>query len=149
MAVDRAAYETEEKLAEFIAGFYDDPLGYVMAAYPWGEPGTSLEHKRGPEPWQERILIKLQRHIRMNMMFKSWGMDVVPWRSVRVSGHGVGKSALVSWIIMFFMSLRVDLRGVTTASTAEQLGTKTWPELAKWHQLAINKHWFMWESTRF
>ena len=30
--------EKEAELAEFIAQFYDDPYGFVMAVFPWGEP---------------------------------------------------------------------------------------------------------------
>jgi hypothetical protein len=30
--------EAEAKLAEKLASFYDDPLGFVLFAYPWGQP---------------------------------------------------------------------------------------------------------------
>ena len=40
-----------------------------------------------------------------------------------------------------------DTRGVVTANTAGQLRTKTWPELAKWHRLAIDGHWFVHTAT--
>ena len=30
--------EKEGELAEFIAQFYDDPYGFVMAVFPWGAP---------------------------------------------------------------------------------------------------------------
>src|SRR5262245_15365503 len=36
----------------------------------------------------------------------------------------------------------MDTRGVGTANTEAQLRTKTWPELAKWHALALNREWF-------
>ena len=58
-------------------------------------------------------------------------------------------SALVSWIILFLMSTRVDCRGVVTANTESQLQSKTWPELSKWHGMFIAKHWFKWTSTQF
>jgi len=40
-----------------------------------------------------------------------------------------------------------DARCAVTANTEPQLRTKTWPELAKWHGLAINKHWFTYTAT--
>ena len=40
-----------------------------------------------------------------------------------------------------------DTRGVVTANTEAQLRTKTWPELAKWHALAINRDWFAYTAT--
>ena len=63
------------------------------------------------------------------------------------SGHGIGKSALVAWIILWAMSTLRDTRGVVTANTEGQLRTKTWPELAKWHALAVNKDWFTYTAT--
>ena len=30
----------------------DDPLAFVLLTYPWGEPGTPLEHFQGPRKWQ-------------------------------------------------------------------------------------------------
>jgi hypothetical protein len=38
-----------------------------------------------------------------------------------------------------------DTKVVITANTENQLRTKTWPEICKWHRLLINSHWF--EST--
>jgi len=159
--------EAEKQLAEFIAQFYDDPYGFVMAVFPWGcvkhpdgtitpIPGMEflpdgsknpLANKWGPEPWQEELLRAVGAHIRDNMDRVEVGVDMEVWRSAIASGHGVGKSALVAWLIYFFMSTRVDTRGVVTANTQFQLEDKTWPELAKWHKLAINKHWFVWAGT--
>jgi len=35
--------------AEIMAAYYEDPLGFVHFAYPWGEPGGPLERFRGPD----------------------------------------------------------------------------------------------------
>jgi hypothetical protein len=143
----------EAELAEFIGSFYADPYGFVMAAFPWGLPtlpdGTEnpLRDKTGPEPWQKDLLDDLGRHIRNNMQLNSIGLSEEVWKSAIASGHGVGKSAEVAWLILFLMSTRVDTRGVVTASTQFQLEDKTWPELAKWYNLLINKHWFTWTAT--
>jgi hypothetical protein len=147
--------QTEAKLAEYLATFYDDPYGFVMAVFPWGEPTlpngspNPLRKKRGPELWQEELLRDLGRHIKENRVLASIGCDMKVWRSATASGHGVGKSALVAWILYFLMSTRVDTRGVVTASTQFQLEDKTWPELSKWHNLALNQHWFRWTATTF
>lgn len=147
--------KAEAELAAFIAQFYADPYGFVMAAYPWGQKtlpdgsANPLANKKGPEPWQERLLKKLGRHIRENIALGHMGLEPFVWRSARASGHGVGKSALVAWLIHFLMSTRRDTRGTVTANTANQLETKTWPELSKWHNLLINKHWFTWTATSY
>jgi hypothetical protein len=31
------AVDVEAELAEFVGQFYDDPLGFVLACYPWGD----------------------------------------------------------------------------------------------------------------
>lgn len=149
--------KTEADLATAVARYYADPLGFVMFAYPWGVmylPDGSLNPlrgKKGPEPWQRRLLIKLGEHIKNNIDMKQMAaeFDYYVWRSARVSGHGVGKSAIVAWIIQFLMSTRPDTRGTVTANTQNQLETKTWPELGKWHNLLINKHWFTWTATAY
>lgn len=144
--------DADAKLAEQIGQYFADPYGWVMFAYPWGEPTlpdgskNPLAKKSGPEPWQKRLLIELGEHIRENIARTELGLEMIPWRSATVSGHGVGKSALVAWLNQFFMSTRPKTRGVVTANTAAQLGSKTWPELAKWHSLLICKHWFKWEE---
>jgi hypothetical protein len=152
---NRHAVQTEAQLAEAVSLFYDDPYGFVMFAYPWGEavlpdgsPGP-LANKLGPEPWQRRLLQKLGNHIRNNIDLKSFGLDYQVARYARASGHGVGKSALVAWLIQFFMATRRDCRGAVTANTAAQLETRTWPELARWHRMFICKHWFVWTATSY
>jgi len=51
-------------------------------------------------------------------------------------------TALINWIILWFMSTRTHPHIVVTANTKPQLQGKTWSELAKWHGLAINRDWF-------
>lgn len=51
-------------------------------------------------------------------------------------------SALTAWIILWVLSTRPMSKGVVTANTATQLETKTWAELSKWKNRAINGKWF-------
>ena len=44
--------EYENELVNDIAQFYADPLGFVLYAFPWGEPGGPLEDFSGPDKWQ-------------------------------------------------------------------------------------------------
>lgn len=51
--------------------------------------------------------------------------------------HGLGKTALSSWIILWAIScLGEDVKVVTTASAWRQLEHYTWPEVRKWAQRA-------------
>src|SRR5262249_20991385 len=63
------------------------------------------------------------------------------------SGHGVGKSAEVAWLILWAISTHADTRGVVTANTENQLRTKTGAELGKGYQLFIAKHLFTFTAT--
>src|SRR5262252_4516604 len=107
---------TQDELIIQMAEFEHDPLGHVLFSYPWGEPGE-LEEARGPEAWQEDILTRLGKGT------LTVGQAI---RLAVASGHGIGKSALVSWIILRAMSTRVDCYGIVTANTENQLRTKTW-----------------------
>jgi len=128
--------DPELDLIDDIAGFSKDPLAYVLYAFEWGS-GELSKHK-GPDDWQTDVLndvgagvVSLQQAIQI----------------ATASGHDIGKSALVAWLILWAMSTREDTRGVVTANTESQLRTKTWPELAKWHRLSINRHWFTVTAT--
>jgi hypothetical protein len=48
------------------------------------------------------------------------------------SGHGTGKDASVSWIILWFLTTRPFAKVVCTAPTAHQLADILWAELSKW-----------------
>lgn len=131
------------ELANDCARFHNDPLGWVLWAFDWGH--NELKGRHGPEDWQREFL-------------QDWGdwlcanpfdgvLPVGPFRTATKSGHGIGKSALVSWIILFILSTRPKSKGVVTANTGDQLRTKTWAELAKWKALCLTGHWFEQNAT--
>jgi len=127
-----------DALAEDLARFTNDPHGFVLWAFPWGEAGSELERFPGPESWQVRILMD----IRDGLLSPSAAI-----RLATASGHGVGKSALVAWVILWSISTMEDTRGVITANTEAQLKTKTWAELGKWHRLFIARDLFKLTAT--
>jgi hypothetical protein len=124
-------------LAAGLAEYAHDPLGFVLAAFPWGEPGP-LANASGPEPWQRLVLEDIGNNLQRSD-------DVV--REAIASGHGVGKSCLVAWVILWAMTTCVDARVAVTANTEPQLRTKTWPELHKWYRLFKGRHWFTATAT--
>lgn len=125
-------------LAQDLAALSGDPLRFVLWAFPWGEPETELEHSSGPETWQRQIL----EDIRDGLLDPSTAIQLAT-----ASGHGVGKSALVAWIILWAISTFEDTRGVVTANTETQLKTKTWAELGKWHRLFLARELFKLTAT--
>lgn len=123
------------ELIQALVELRGDPYGFVLFAFPWGE--GELRNLSGPEPWQRALLERVGRGLSIN--------DAV--LEAVASGHGVGKSALVSWLILWAMSTETDTRIVLTANTEAQLRTKTWVELAKWYRLFIAKEMFSFEAT--
>jgi hypothetical protein len=138
--------EYDAELAQEIMRFYADPLGFVKFVFPWGEPDSPLAPWSEPDKWQCELLDRLGDEIRRRNFN---GVDAVdPIRFSIASGHGIGKSALTSWLIHFIMSTRPMAKGVVTSGKYDQLKDKTWAELAKWRKLAINGHWFEYRGSR-
>lgn len=123
-------------LVEWLASVRSDPFSFVMGAFPWGEPGRLL-HDTGPEPWQRDILVLVRDGLPLGHAIQL----------ATASGHGVGKSTLVSWLILWAISTFPDTRGVVTANTETQLKTKTWAELGKWFHMFIGQEHFSLTAT--
>jgi len=64
------------------------------------------------------------------------------------SGHGIGKSTLVAWIVDWIMSTRPHCHGTITANTYTQLETKTWAAIHKWTRLCVTGSWFLVTGNR-
>lgn len=120
----------------------NNPLNFVMFAFPWGQKGTPLEHQRGPRKWQRKILQDMADHLKDCRQRKANNLNPEVFRMAVVSGRGIGKSALVAWIVLWSMSTGLGSSTIVSANTESQLKTRTWAELGKWHTLAINGHWF-------
>lgn len=123
------------------------PDRFVRFIFPWNQVGTRLEGEDGPDVWQLEVLQDLGASLRA-------GKDLTEATATAIklavaSGHGIGKSALVAWIIIWFASVFDFPAIVVTANTRTQLLTKTWRELAKWHRMSVNAHWFEWTATAF
>lgn len=128
------------RLLAKLASFEFDPLGFVLWAFPWGQPG-SLFKESGPEQWQMSCLDRIGAGLR------DGGDAGALIREAVSAGHGVGKSAFVSWVILWAISTKARTRGIVTANTDTQLRTKTWAELAKWYSLFIAKDLFKFTAT--
>ena len=142
----------DAQLATDIAQFYDDPLGFVMYAFPW-DTDKSIQLVKLVSPWKERYGVEFgpdawacQYLDELGAMVRDRGfngVDPVPPIQMAVSsGHGIGKSAMAGWLVNWVMSTRPHSKGVVTANTGEQLASKTWAGVSAWLSKAVNKHWF-------
>ena len=136
--------QVDEKIADFCAEHYGNPYEWVMAAFAWDE-GDLLGFD-GPDEWQVDFLKQWGDEIRERGF--NGVTPVPPIQFGFASGHGIGKSALSAWIILFLMSTRTYCRGIVTANTSDQLKTKTWSELGKWRKLCITGHWFEYNNGK-
>lgn len=125
----------ERDLADFVAGFYGDPLGFVLHCYTW-----PINGELGPDQWQVETLEALGEQVRARAFDGS--TPVLPIRFGTSSGHGIGKSALAAWVVDWIMSTRPGCRGVVTANTNDQLEKKTWAAIREWTKRCLTAHWF-------
>lgn len=148
MTVNPANAEIE--LINDIMQFEHDPLGFVLYAFPWGEPGTPLEHHSGPRKWQAEVLKHIGQLLKERVPIDeaiARTTAIEPIQEAISSGHGIGKSSMVAFTSLWALCTRENTRGIITANTEKQLTTKTWAELKKWHDLCICSHWFEYTAT--
>jgi hypothetical protein len=126
--VYRAAEEQELMARLWTPALKDDPLKFVMFVFPWGQRGTPLEHFTGPRKWQREVLQDLANHIKQN----NGKIDFDTFRLATCSGRGIGKSALVSWLIIWMLSTRIGSTTIVSANSEAQLRSVTWAEITKW-----------------
>lgn len=86
-----------------------------------------------PDDWQKKALKAMAEHNRL---------------AIR-SGHGVGKTTFLSWLILWFIATRPNPKIPCTAPTEAQLSDILWPEIAKWlDRSPLLKSCFEWQKTR-
>ena len=116
----------------------------MRLAFPWGKPGTPLEHFEGPRVWQREVLLTLRDHIKAN----NGRVDFETFRMATSSGRGIGKSALVSWLVIWMLTTRIGSTTIVSANSESQLRSVTWAEITKWLSMALQSHWFEVSATR-
>jgi phage terminase large subunit len=95
----------------------NDPLKFatdVLGFLPPGVPNPSGWPQL--EAWQVEALTAIGKHDRL---------------SIR-AGHGVGKTAFLVIVILWFMATRFPFKIPITANSQDQLRDVVWPELRKW-----------------
>ena len=111
----------------------DNPFAVAMSRYNRAPIAFVREvfHAR-PDPWQTQVLRALARgHTRI---------------AVR-SAHGVGKTCLAAWVMLWFICTRAPFKCVMTAPTAPQLFDALWPELMSWFKRLPERWRELWVVT--
>jgi hypothetical protein len=153
-----AALTPDEMLADDMGKFYADPLGFVMYAFEWDadesirlvrleEPYKSRYGREfGPDQWACELLDQIGESVKGHKFNGVRAVD--PIQIAISSGHGIGKSTITAWLILWIASTRPYCKGVVTANTSDQLKTKTWGELGKWWKKCITGHWFHYNNGK-
>jgi hypothetical protein len=131
------------QLAEELDSYQHDPLGFVENMFQWGQ--GELKGCQ-PEQWQSEYLDDLGKQLRSGQGDNLKYVGDAIQKAV-ASGNGIGKSALVSWLILWSLSTMEDAMGVVTANTQNQLKSKTWAQLGKWYRFFLAKHLFVYTAT--
>ena len=145
-------------LAEYMARFSHDPLGFVICAYPW-DSDPSIQLVKLPEPWRSKydceygpdkwacqLLEDVGKATKANAFDGQHAVN--PIRVAVASGHGIGKSAITAWLVDWIMSTRPYAKGTVTATTNGQLATRTWAQIKAWTDKCITKEWFELKTGR-
>jgi hypothetical protein len=150
--VNARAESPDLMLARDMGRFFADPLGFVMYAYAWDtDPALRVVKLQspwdliypceyGPDVWACAMLDDIGAKVREHGFNGVEAVEAI--RMAISSGHGIGKSAFVAWLVDWIMSTRPHAKGVVTANTSEQLSSKTWAEITKWTRRCITGHWF-------
>lgn len=142
--IPRYTASEEQELMSEIWGMGLDPYAFVMFVFPWGQVGTPLEHFKGPRAWQRKVLLMIKAHLLEN----NGQMNPDVFQLAVSSGRGIGKSALVSWLILWMISTKIGSSVLVSANSEPQLKSVTWAELIKWSTMLINEHWWEVSATR-
>jgi len=126
-----AQAEAEEQAIAIARRFRKDPLGFVQWAFTWGRAGTPLAHHEGPEPWQTELLAGLRDDLVAGRS---------PLRVAVASGHGVGKSALVAWLVLWALA--------TQPGCAPALRKSLWRRPTRHRSSAIPRSAGRWDRER-
>ncbi|HCY80553.1 MAG TPA: terminase B, partial [Xanthomarina gelatinilytica] len=96
-----------DKATETLLKLRNDPVLFVEKVL-----------KATPQKWQKEALLGIQKN------------DKVAIRS----GHGVGKTAFQSWLILWWMLTHYPCKIAITGNTQHQLQDVLWTELDKWYR---------------
>ena len=92
-------------LVAMIAQFRDDPRFFVQSVL-----GAT------PQRWQGEALDAIAAHDKVAIK----------------SGHGVGKTAFESWVVLWWLLTHYPCKAAVTANSAHQLSDVLWTEIDRW-----------------
>lgn len=119
-------------IRDTIKRWSESPLDFVLEALfhvsretwkPWVPDTPRLDVlPDGPELWQGRVLDEMRDAITNGKR-----------RFAVRAGHGVGKTAIEAWIVLWFLLFHRPVNVPITANSQDQLRDVVWKEISHWH----------------
>ena len=113
---ERGAFDVEVSSVydAFKQTYFNDLAGFVHDCFIWDD------EEQGPVVYQDEVMQKLVEKRRASLR----------------GPHGLGKTALAAWVVLWFSLTRdgLDWKVPTTASAWRQLTKFLWPEIHKWER---------------
>lgn len=147
--------KTNELVLEAMAEWMDSPIAFIRDMWKLVPQPLVCKEEHEHEfkcyegfvkgkhiTWQQhQVLLGIEKALR----------GEAPKRVSVVSGHGIGKDALLSWLIHWFLFTRFNAQMGCTAPTSDQMYDILWKELSIWHQRLPEgiKDKFEWSTTHF
>lgn len=100
------------------------------------------------EPYREGYEITWQQTLALIGVQKALKGECSARISI-VSGHGIGKSTLLSWLVLWFLFVHPASQVACTSPSAEQMYDVLWKELKKWIEKMDKEQQdlYQWETT--
>lgn len=122
-------------------------IGLVLKGKAWDKFCATVR----PEwfmPYQEGLNLTWQQSLVCYGVDKGLKGDI-PMRISIVSGHGIGKSMIVSTLILWFLFVHPDCQIACTSPGKEQMYDVLWKELAKWIERMPKEvgQMYQWEAS--
>ena len=116
--------EANKRIAGIIKEFWNNRLGFVR-------------HIIGVEPTPQQVEALT-------------ALDTDDFIAIK-SGIGTGKSTMMAWMILHYMSCRPAPKIVCTSPSKDQLRNVLWPELLKWHNKmnSLFSSQFVWRKESY
>ncbi len=135
----------------------ENPVNFALQAIDWSHPMLAsqkikmsqhyqdiAQSEYGLDGWALDELEQMGEHVRSHMIEReAEGLDVMPYQSAVVSGHGIGKSSLTGIETLYFLVNYPYMQGTITASSFQQLRDKTVPTIAKWISMSEYKDYVL------